>query len=691
MKNPEIKNRLPLVIGDGTRSSQARTDSAFAAAWAFVAFVVVIAVASIAGAQTTVRVVNRTPYPRADIVTVVVPHKQGTRKPGAAMLRAGTRFVQSAPVGAPWPDGTIRFERCRVPVVLKAWEAQEITLRPSTTDETPAAYSLHPRLERYLLGLRVELRIGEDASVPLVLSTDIRKLPDRSGHLVWACRTFHRRGPLWAELTAEVPARLPMIRFWLQWGYSSPGDPRLQYPAEKLELAITGAASRIRFADRKVLSQTPGGVYRLLDADASITIAEGQSQMVAGVMMFGGREELAPPSADPGEALDNTTLEAVAEMDVLSIADWRGSGAYGPFGVVPAAPTWMTDARKDIQVRALAEWPGKPRGMWDDSGHLCTQNPSITGAQQGFGVTRLGFDARAFSPLRFLGVQRSCYQEACRPGGLREDDGTIANDRNRPGVVLNSGFIHYRGKGTFGKDMTLPSRGVENWRGYDREHYMLLALLEYAMLTGDAGATRLVEIETEKWLFSNPMVPKGTTHHLLGVERATGRVAHTGAWMWLLSHRADVAARLRFVVDRCVSEPPIRIRPKRANDDWPYLVHWEAALAAKGLFAVHGALGYEAALQRALSISEALAEAAVRPDATRPWAWWYVSSATSDAHIGDAPSFGTSMWALPAIELGIMHAPDATAAWVARSKEIFSSWIERHGSGWDELQNWRVR
>lgn len=653
-----------------------------------------------------VRVVNPTPIKRFAMATAVVPFQPGE------YVADDWRLEQVEPFGllhdshthdgvgsCTCADGDVRLARVRFPVWMEPGEERDEVLprmpaeaaaKAGLENARVAPFHLHDNLRpEILMAVKLELRSGDHP--PLNLLARPQHVADASGFLVQTYRCTNRMPgtPIWAEFTLEFYAAAPYARWWLWWGYSDTLNTDRTWNSLELNLHVDGCKLVLHneAASSYGHMMVDGGEFWVLETPAAGTIADGQSKMLSGALLFGGAGSLAD---------DANTLEAEALLPVLAIADWTKGDQYGPLGRVPPAPPWLdNDGKLRELVRAMAgdEWSGDPKQPWDKGAHICLPNPGAAGAQPGFGNAALGADVRARAPWRLHGILRSVYQEACRTMNHRDPKGRMIREQDHGDLCLDGGVPHPRSKDLLGKEAWGKVRPRGGHVGHDLEHYVLQALLEVALVTGDTGALRLVENQAEVWLCSWFLNNRGTSHHEPGrPDRTVGRCTRTGAWLLFLTGREDLRERLMEKDGQISDEAVVRPRgkdPRHLDGRVEYIPYWEVGIQVQGLQHAH-ALGIGNNNVRTLAVARDLAMVGFIEEGGR-WGVPYSTSAV-DPKDHDGISWGLTRWALGAVALGLQWAIETNDdEWQRRCRLILNSHrLKGDGEGWPDLLHWDV-
>lgn len=548
---------------------------------------------------------NLSPFARRQGVAVVVPFAQGIAKTNPRLMAGDFRTVWQ-PFGARWPDGSWRQALClfqaevprlselRVPLLAgdTTYEAQKIAM--------PAA------------AITFVVRRGQ--SVERVRPKRIRDLEANAMRRVELQRARIGKTGLVAELTVTAWRDQRHADVSLAVFFSDPDTPDMQRKFDEIAVECRGMGIVLRHAGYLGVQQamTRYGSRAVLLRNQ--TLGDGQGLRRVGAMV-------PPPD---GDRIGDETLRAVAVAPLLGASSWRGTQAFGPFGVVPAPPPWLagTKLRMHFAARHKAfttrERPGgDPFGVGP---HGLQRMAGQTGDQADFGVCKLSPVAWSGVPSMLLEVEASVLQEACRPVHFFEADASPVDPADHPDWVVWSGRTHWHGsvsKDRLGKPAQAPNPETHGWTGKDRQHWSSNYLGAYALLTGAHWARLELDNEARLYLAGQTLDPKYTTSNA-GAPRGAGRVALAAAWNLCATDNEKLRTRMDQRMDRVYFEQwlgrefaPARVRPMAVSgpDDrllrgkHPFWNPWQDAIAAVGFAAQHRMTGNA----RARQLAEALA------------------------------------------------------------------------------------
>lgn len=561
----------------------------------------------------SIRIVNLTSHARRDVVTTVLPWKRGQYH-GEPLLTERD-ILQASQLGASWPDGSHRYTRVHVPVELPAggpghpaYRDIRITTAPPLVQ--PTEFEWPPALLAGLRSMRTALAVG-DSELVFRPSAVLE-----SGHSVLSVKCVGRvpGTPIWAVLALSVRSGCDHVRWWLWYGASDPRDESTTWELPAVRFRVRGAAVSVWHSAAKVRGYEHAGGTTAITLDRGGRWGEGQSQMVAGRLQFLAKE---------ATELARSTFRAESELPALAVAKtWRDSGAYGPFGVVPESPIPLD--REAVVRLATEDYAKHADHPWAMNIHGLDPFPGRTGDQPPFGVTAHVVPAHGW-PSILYSIQRSTYQEACRPIWFREADASIFTYANHPRIHLWYRVPFFTSPDSLGKARTITRadkrapHGAPEWIGMDREHDVQTSEQEFALLTGDLGALLMRGALIESSLATYTTTSGNPTIDGTGAPRAIGRGLQTLAWDYLLSGREDVRRTIDARCDRVAwawpgrtANGPLRFLGINGKDgrnlggrtEFGFL--WQDFIGVRGLAAAHSVTGNESAREVAYSCAKSL-------------------------------------------------------------------------------------
>jgi hypothetical protein len=613
--------------------------------------------------QHTMVLQNLAPFARREVAAVVVPFAQG-EVPDAPSLHVEGAPTAWQPFGARWPDGSLRQALCLWTAEIGSLREARIVLADGPGDTLPTSPIEMPEA-------RIEFVLRQGTTVQRAVPERVSDLENNAMRRVELRRA--RLGELVVELI--VTAGRDQAHAYLDAAVfcSDPRTKAMQCPLDELSIVSHGRALMFRHAGRL-------GVQQQVTKDGSRVVllqntilGDGQGVRRTGALL---------PQLKGDNSLGDQTLRAASLAPLLGACDWRASGAFGAFGVVPELPPWLRGAalREHLALRhqtfVAGEQPGGdpfargPLGLAKQAGQ--------TGDQADFGIVKLSLVAGSGLPSELFEAEASVLQEACRPVHFYEADGSPVLPAAHPDWVVWSGRTHWHPKVSpdrLGKPVPEPKFEAHGWTGKDRQHWSSNYLGAFAQLTGAHWARQELENEARLYLAGQTIDPQRSTSGA-GAPRGTGRTQLAATWMLLVT--GDPALRQRMI-DRVEQVeypgwsgrelPADQVRPFAVNDPDPRMLQgkgnywnpWQEAIAATGIAAVHRVTGNE----RAHEFAEALAINCVRhgwrttkSDSTVALALrWTSGQPLTPAELQD-PTFaqwtsgsGISQWALGACEI----------------------------------------
>ena len=556
-------------------------------------------------AQTTVREIvaqNLTPHPRREWVRATVPFLPG-KVPAGTLPRVQVRDHTTIwqPLGGRWPDGSLRFASCLFRPTLSAGATSRFALTPRETTATlPDPTTAPPSFE---LEVSVVLKGGEPVTVKPEPTRVLVEGPVRQVQVLEA-----RVGEtgIVAQLTLEFFLDQEHVGFGAGVFFSDPTTDRMQVEVERIEVRSHGVAMVLRHAARfrTHFEHDTTGSRAVLVRDC--TLGDGMGVRRTGVLL---------PPADPKDedSLRSSTLRAAAVAPALAAVNWRGSGAFGPFGFTPPTPPWIagaetaTLAARHQQFVADSRNPGDPFGP----GPLgLTKQPGQTGDQADFGMVQLEPVAATGIPSFLLEVEASVLQEGCRPVHYFEADGSPVRAVDHPAWVVWSGRTHWHcgvSKDRLGKPCPEPRFDRRGWLGKDRQHWSSNYMCALGLLMHEPQVLLEIENETQIYLAAQT-VQAGVTTSGAGAPRGAGRTLRSACWLWLVNGDEALLERIRARILHVYAQqwtgrdlPEGRVRTMAASrpdarllgGKYDFWNPWQDALAATGFEAVARVTGGE--------------------------------------------------------------------------------------------------
>ena len=532
---------------------------------------------------------NLAPFARRQGVAVVVPFAQGIAADNPQLM-AGDYHTVWQPFGARWPDRSWRQALCLFVAEIPRLSELRVPLLAGTNTFADEAIQM-PEAKITFVARRGK-------SVDRVEAVRVRDLEKNAMRRVELRRARIGKSGLVAELIVTAWRNQRHADISLAVFYSDPTSKSMQRTFDEIAVVCEGMGIVLRHPGYLGIAQamTPKGSRNVLLQKR--VIGDGQGLRRAGVMV--------PPF--DGNRIGDETLRAIATAPLLAATSWRDTGAFGPFGTVPAPPRWLAgnNLRRHFAARhktfVSRERPGgDPFGVGP---HGLQRMAGQTGDQDDFGVCKLSGVAWSGVPSMLLEVELSVLQEACRPVHFFETDATPVDPAKHPDWVVWSGRTHWHGgvsKDRLGKPVPPPRSEAHGWTGKDRQHWSSNYLGAYALLTGSHWARLELENEARLYLAGQTLDPKYTTSNS-GAPRGAGRVALAASWNLCVTDNDKLRERMDQRMDRVYFQQwlgrkfqPDRVRPMSVSGPDARLLHgkhefwnpWQDAIAAVGFAAHH--------------------------------------------------------------------------------------------------------
>jgi hypothetical protein len=242
------------------------------------------------------------------------------------------------------------------------------------------------------------------------------------------------------------------------------------------------------------------------------------------------------------------------------------------------------------------------------------------------------------------------------------------------------------------------------WRGWDNQHWGMGHICQAYQITEDCGLELLIEHTAQMWLFMNPVVSKGTTHHKPGAARARGRVVEAGANMYHSLNNTDLKERVKQRIIRLLELQVEDWDARIAKHGHPYIARsdgsvaiWEHALWIKGIVASLGCLDSTSTLyDRLLDISLEMSEWIL--DGFQQWPdlgnrWYIPYTIKMNEGTSGNPSKGLSKWCLPSLQVLDRYGQEIlTPEQITKLQNILDQFLDVAGTldRWDSTSRWRL-
>lgn len=548
---------------------------------------------------------NLSPFARRQGVAVVVPFAQGIAADNPGLM-AGDYHTVWQPFGARWPDRSWRQALCLFRAEVPRLSELRVPLLAGNHTFGDESITMPTATITFVV------RRGK--SVERVEAIRVRDLEKNAMRRVELRRARIGKSGLVAELIVTAWRDQRHADISLAVFFSDPTSKSMQRKFDEIGVECRGMGIVLRHSGFLGVRQgmTNYGSRCVLLQNG--VLGDGQGLRRAGVMV-------PPPD---GSRVGDETLRAVATAPLLAATSWRDTGAFGPFGVVPAPPPWLAGNKLRMHFAARhkaftsRERPGQdPFGVGP---HGLQRMAGQTGDQDDFGVCKLSPIAWSGVPSMLLEVEMSVLQEACRPVHFFETDATPVDPAKHPDWVVWSGRTHWHGgvsKDRLGKPVPEPSPESHGWTGKDRQHWSSNYLAAYALLTGSHWARLELENEARLYLAGQTLDPKHTTSNA-GAPRGAGRVALAASWNLCVTDNDKLRKRMDQRMDRVYYQQWLgrkfeqnRVRPMAVSGPDARLLHgkhafwnpWQDAIAAVGFAAHHRMTGNRHARQLAETLA----------------------------------------------------------------------------------------
>lgn len=535
---------------------------------------------------------NLAPSLRNEWVQVAVPFAEGEVQDVPGYHVDGRPTVWEA-FGARWPDGSLRqalaLFRCSLPRIGEA-------RLPLVEGPGPAVSEFSDALRPWTF--EISLRSGDRRFRGALERVEF--LARNRARQVVVMRGRIGASGLVAEATLEQYSGQEHAYFGIGVFFSDPSSPALDLPVDELALETEGLSFLPRHANllgMRVELNERGARTILLE---NSHIGDGQGLRRSGV--------LAPPlrGGEDDEARErDETIRAAAVCRVVGATPWSGSGAFGPYGVVPPPPPWLAtpDAQRTVMAQRHAEFVAWSRAQKGEAFRAARHGPGTAahaaGDQADFGLCALEPVAATGLPSMLFEVEWSVLQEGCRPVHFFEADGSPLLAREHPKFVALSGRPHWNQDSSpdrLGKPYPPDKFDSQEWTGKDSEHWSNNYLCAYYLLTADPQALLEIRNETQLWIAANTLDPDLWTSKP-GAARAAGRTILAGCWLWLCNPDGELEQRLKDRMYQTMLPewkggkwPPDHVRPYDVKGPDPRYfpgpeptwAPWEDAIATSG-------------------------------------------------------------------------------------------------------------
>ena len=275
---------------------------------------------------------NLAPHARTEWCAAVVPFARGEVATAATPdLHAAGHATVWVPLGARWPDGSLRHAMCLFRPTLDALGERRLDLAPGAgpTLDGPAP-TLPPELAISFLWQHGERHAEVELTSAGVLEDSVLEASAARRVMLWRARIGETGLVAEVILTAwrgqeHVDASVGVF-------FSDPRIPALDCPIDRLAVRTRGLALVLRhagrFGTRALITPTGDGSETTLLRGCRL--GDGQGIRRVGVLV---------PKLRGGTDARDATLRAAVTCPLLAAtARWQPTGTWGAFGVVPSAP-----------------------------------------------------------------------------------------------------------------------------------------------------------------------------------------------------------------------------------------------------------------------------------------------------------------------------------------------------------------
>lgn len=532
---------------------------------------------------------NLAPFSRRQAVAIAVPFAQGVAFENP-MLNVNDLPTVWQPFGARWPDRSWRQALCLFTVTIPRLSEMRLPLMAGNREIKKQPISMPQGKITFVVrrGNKVERAVPQyvrDLEKNAVRHVELRRARIGKTGLVAEVIVTAWRNQRHADISLAV-------------FFSDPNAQAMQRKFDKISVECSAMAIVLRHAGYHGVTQqlTDTGSRSVLLRNQ--TMGDGQGLRRAGVMV----------STFDGNRISDDTLRAAVVAPIVGATSWRYTGSFGPFGVVPAPPSWLSGnkLRQHFANRHRIFTKREPANgnPFFVGPHGLQPMAGQTGDQNDFGICKLSPVAWSGIPSMLLEVEASVLQEACRPVHFFEADASPVDPSEHPDWIVWSGRTHWHAgvsKDRLGKPTPEPAINTHRWTGKDRQHWSSNYLAAYALLTGAHWARLELENEARLYLAGQTIDPRHTTSNA-GAPRGAGRVALAAAWNVCVSNNEQLRMRMDERMDkvywqqwlgRSLDKEQVRPMGVRGPDGrqlrgkFVFWNPWQDAIAACGFAAQH--------------------------------------------------------------------------------------------------------
>lgn len=505
-----------------------------------------------------VRFPNLAQTPRREVLYTALPFAPGEWNGESSLVVRDlhNNEVDSyiEPIGARWPDGSVRYAKMLSNISLNANEVKNVRVTDGISSIN-GEFIFHEAVSRANGFTDIRLILKEDSGVSTSISLLENMYTIESNRLRKVFLTRHRIGNFVIDFKMYIMSKQQIIKYELSVTGSDPRNTLLVYPLTEIVIAVTGDDNTLL----NVRGQAKRGVsplaqHRTYRLTGPTTFGDGQKQSWHG-------EIYVKLDIENGEQVANA-LSAFHYTAYGMSTDWGIKNAYSSLNAIQKPDTQNVNSYWTQIVNQFHEYfnfINSPGNLWDDYTLGLTKTPSQTGDQGDFGCLDAGavLYMGAAELLDFLYFMAT--EETKRPGHYYEIDTREVTSANHPNWVTWNGVTHWHNLVSSDKlGKTQPdfagSTARHGWDGKDWEHHSSNILSLAALMTGSYLLLDEVNHEVENYLAGHtlPSMKPGWSTNDRYPPRAFGRTHHAMCNHYLLTNRQDLLTRMIARFNECV-------------------------------------------------------------------------------------------------------------------------------------------
>lgn len=358
------------------------------------------------------------------------------------------------------------------------------------------------------------------------------EIVDSNPARIW-WRWSGRIGPLVIVMNVKTPSLSDILEWELEITHSDPTTQDLECEVDSITLSF-GEAFVIdkngRGASQPVL-HNGGFKAELLPAPTVI----GDGQMLhptwGAILAVDNSIALGELITSSNPAVTARIRDLVARMEGRIETTPGDSINWLHFGALPPVHPKDTQQSANEFIRGRNEM--EKDGLWWNSYRGLAHSSGVTGAQEGFGASKL-IEVTTWNDPRHLPHLRSVLESALRPSHFREADGSRVRKANHPDWWTWSDVTHFhpgQSKDRLGKADWKARYETHGWGGMDDQHDDDNLLNGLASVFESPTLMSLVEDAIEVELAN--VRSRGNAG--AGASRAMGRRSGANAGRWMLT------------------------------------------------------------------------------------------------------------------------------------------------------------